>query len=386
MGFKLELGELWPGDPAYAPFGRAWLRGLAPLPVAIGAAMAVLWGAQDFLERMTTPGFRPPNVATALGWHAWDAVLVFVSLVPLLLLVSATFDVRASRIVAAAVAFCAVALGAAVSAAAYPLLSCSLHPVADPICATLGWLPHWYHLQLFARIALWGGLLAMVLHLVWRQQEAIHSRHAEQVRALRARQEEAEARLQSLQAQIEPHFLFNTLAHIQRFQATDPAQGQAMLRSLVEYMEAALPRMRDPLCTLGGELALVHAYMRVQQVRMGERLRFCDEVPAGVLDVLVPPVSVLTLAENAIKHGLGPKGGGGTLTVAAREDGGELLIDVIDDGMGLRAASGRGRGLANTRARLQTMFGPGASLAVAGAESGGVRASMRLPIRRQAGA
>jgi hypothetical protein len=383
MAFALAPQGLWPGDPAYAPFGRPWLRGLGALPLTIAAALSLLWGVQDFLQAFGGSGQARGSLPSALALHAWGSALMFAGLVPMLLLVSVALNMPARRHTMAALA-AAVVCGAAVSAAVLPYLGCNGHWLQDPACATLDWTPHWYHLQLFARVVLWGGLIAMVQYLAQREHAWVQARHAEQVRALRARQEEAEARLQSLQAQIEPHFLFNTLAHVQRFHATDPAQGQAMLRSLIEYMEAALPRMREPLGTLADELALVRAYVRVQQVRMGERLQFRDEVAPGVLDVLVPPVSVLTLAENAIKHGLGPKGGGGVLTVVAREEGDQVAIDVLDDGVGLRDAAGRGRGLANTRARLETLFGPGASLSVVGGDAAGVRASMRLPTRRGA--
>ena len=383
MGFTLALKNLWPTDPAYAPFGCPCLRGLGTLPLATGAALAVLWRVQDFLLRRAAPTDVTRGSAAQDALQAWDAVLVFVALMPMLLLAAAAVNMRRRGPGAAAAALAAVLIGASLFAGIYPPLSCNAHGLLDDSCVLEDWQPHWYHLQLFMRVSLWGGLLTMVLHLIKSEHESVQAGHTEQVRALRVRREEAEARLQSLQAQIEPHFLFNTLAHVQRLHATDLAAGQAMLRSLTDYMEAALPQMREPLGTLSVELALVRAYIHVQQVRMGERLQFREEVAPEVLDALVPPVSVLTLAENAIKHGLGPKGGGGTLTVAAREHGGELMIDVIDDGVGLRAAGGHGRGLSNTRARLETLFGPGAGLTVAGCGEGGVCASMRLPFRRR---
>lgn len=371
---------------AFALDNHRWLRGLGALPVAIAASIAALWGMQDLLQTFVAPQRTWTSLAPAVAWHAWNSVLAFAALTPLLLFVGFALDVPNRRHATGVALVAAVALGAATCAALYPLLGCTVHWMRDPDCAHLGWMPHWIHMQIFMRVAVWGGLLAMVLHLAEQEHASVQARHAEQVTALRARQEEAEATLQSLQAQIEPHFLFNTLAHVQRFHATDPEKGQVMLSSLIAYMEAALPRMRERLGTMADEIALVRAYVRVQQMRMGERLRFHDDVAPQVLKALVPPVSVLTLAENAIKHGLGPKGGGGTLTIMARELQGELIVEVSDDGVGLRATGGNGRGLANTRARLETLFGPDARLSVASGDQGGVRAVMRLPILARAGA
>jgi hypothetical protein len=350
----------------------------------IAASVCVVWSVEEFSQTFTTPGEGRDSLALVAAFHAWNAILAFVAFVPLLVFLRVGLGPETGRGAGPGTLAVTVALGAAAFAALFPFLLCHAHWQYDPACASLGWTPRWLHLRLFIRIALWGALLVMVLRLVQRDRAFAQARHAEQVLALRARQEEAAARLQSLQAQVEPHFLFNTLAHVQRLHATDPPRGRAMLHSLIGYMQAALPHMREPLATLADELGLVRSYIHVQQVRMGERLRFHEDVAPQLLAALVPPVSVLTLAENAIKHGLGPKAAGGTLAIAARAEGDWLVVNVSDDGLGLRGGGGHGSGLANTRARLETVFGPGASLAVSGGDDTGVRATIRVPMRLKA--
>jgi hypothetical protein len=187
------------------------------------------------------------------------------------------------------------------------------------------------------------------------------------------------ARLQSLQAQIEPHFLFNTLAHIVRLQQIDARRGRQMLCSLTDYMRSALPQMRGIEFTLERELALTRSYVEVQQIRMGDRLRIEIDVPAALLDARMPPMAVLTLAENAVKHGIGPKSQGGTLRIEASLQGEMLEVAVCDDGVGLHLGAGTGHGLSNTRSRLEAAYRSRASLEIANQPAGGVRAALLLP-------
>lgn len=191
----------------------------------------------------------------------------------------------------------------------------------------------------------------------------------------------AEARLTVLQAQIEPHFLFNTLAVVRRLCEQNPEEGRRMLDSLLRYVQAALPAMRRSASALSQELDLVRAYLNVLQHRMGERLRFRVDVDDGLADAAIPPLILPTLVENAIRHGLGPLPEGGTITVGALRHEGQVLIRVSDDGAGFRAASGSGVGLANTRARLAALFGSSASLELRSNEPRGVIAEVRLPLR-----
>jgi len=191
-----------------------------------------------------------------------------------------------------------------------------------------------------------------------------------------------EARLSALQAQIEPHFLFNTLANVKRLYETAPARGREMLASLINYLRAALPTMREPGSTLEREIELVRSFLTILQMRMGERLQFGIDAPPGLAAARVPPMVLPTLVENAIKHGLSPLPEGGRIDIRARADGeAQLVIEVADTGTGFSASGGSGVGLANTRSRLTALYGSDASLSLARGTPHGVIACVRLPLQ-----
>jgi len=177
-----------------------------------------------------------------------------------------------------------------------------------------------------------------------------------------AQRETAEARLQVMRAQIEPHFLFNTLASIRRLYETDAAAGRAMLQHLSRYLTASLPILRENRSTLGRELALTVAYLNVQKIRMGARLTVDVDVPSTLHAVEIPPMMLATLVENAVIHGLGPLPSGGRIRICARARSGEIVIEVEDTGRGLQDSWGAGVGLANIRARLASQYGTAAEL------------------------
>jgi len=189
-----------------------------------------------------------------------------------------------------------------------------------------------------------------------------------------------QARLSALQAQIEPHFLFNTLANVRRLYETTPERGREMLSCLIDYLRAALPSMRSSSSTLGRELDLARSFLTILQMRMGERLQFSISAQPGLLDSPMPPMVLPTLVENAIKHGLGPLPEGGRIDIRARRAGGDLEIEVRDTGAGFTAAKGSGVGLANTRSRLSGLYGARASLQLASGAPRGVVATLRLPL------
>jgi len=206
--------------------------------------------------------------------------------------------------------------------------------------------------------------------------------HRAQVDRVALQKQTLEAQLQLMRAQIEPHFLFNTLANAKRLCQTDVDRGLSMLDNLIIYLRAALPQMRDTAATtLGKEVDLVHAYVEVLAIRMGARLKFQFDVPAELCARQFPPMMLLTLVENAIKHGLNPSPDGGTIDVRARLDRGDLIVAVADTGVGFGAAAtgGAGIGLANTRARLAAIFGPRADLSLATNTPSGVIATIRVP-------
>jgi signal transduction histidine kinase len=207
---------------------------------------------------------------------------------------------------------------------------------------------------------------------------------ARQAREVLAAQQ-MEAELSALQAQIEPHFLFNTLANVKRLYDVAPGRGRDMLASLIAYLQTALPGMRRQHACLGDELDRVQHYLAILHMRMGDRLRFDISAPPGLRDAEMPPMVVATLVENAIKHGLSPLPEGGRLWVTAMETAGnKLLVDVRDDGQGFVGAGGSGVGLANTRARLLALYGQQAFLALEAVEPRGVLARVCLPLRRVA--
>jgi TM2 domain-containing membrane protein YozV/signal transduction histidine kinase len=198
----------------------------------------------------------------------------------------------------------------------------------------------------------------------------------------------AEARLTLMRAQVEPHFLFNTLAHVQALQEIDPPQASTMLEQLISYLRAAMPSMRDTKSTLGREIDVVRAYLELLKIRMGGRLKFFINVPVDMNGTSLPPTMIATLVENAIKHGLEPKKEGGSIAVQVRkleatsEHPERMEVLVADDGLGFGAADtqGTGIGLANTRERLKMLYGSQAELSVEPNAPTGVRAIIRVPL------
>jgi sensor histidine kinase YesM len=193
--------------------------------------------------------------------------------------------------------------------------------------------------------------------------------------------QQTEAQLSALTAQIEPHFLFNTLANVKRLYETHPERGRHMLVALIAYLRAALPGMRRHESTLADELELVRHYLAILQMRMGERLTFDIVADASLLPARLPTLVLPTLVENAIKHGLSPLPEGGRIEIRAQADGaGGVTVEVADNGQGFGTASGgTGVGLANTRARLAARFGDAAALELEAAQPRGVVARVRLP-------
>jgi sensor histidine kinase YesM len=187
------------------------------------------------------------------------------------------------------------------------------------------------------------------------------------------------ARLQVLRAQIAPHFLFNTLANVRRLSRIDRRAAASMLGDLIDYFAITLARRGDA-ATLGDEIDLVDAYLRIHRIRMGERLAYRVEVPAELRRADLPPMVVLTLVENAIKHGVNPLVEGGLVEITASRRGAALQVDVADTGCGMTSHEGHGTGLANVRARLAMLYGARAALSIAQRSPRGFVASLRVPL------
>ncbi len=189
------------------------------------------------------------------------------------------------------------------------------------------------------------------------------------------------ARLNLLQAQVEPHFLYNTLANAQVLARTDPPRAEQMLGHLIQYLRHSLPREHDTLSTLGEELERTRAYLEILRIRMGARLQLQVEVPDALKQVPLPSMMLQTLVENAIKHGLEPKPGGGTVWILARRADDQVAITVADDGCGFGngASAGTGIGLKNLRERLRLTYGDAASFSIVSNFPNGVAATVAVP-------
>ncbi len=193
----------------------------------------------------------------------------------------------------------------------------------------------------------------------------------------------SEAKMQMMQAQVEPHFLFNTLASVEHLIETDPPRASAMQRSLIQYLRAVLPQMRDNalITNLGREADMVKAYLNLLKMRMEERLNVEFQIPDGLRTAAFPPMMLQTMVENAIKHGLECKSAGGTLRIAAEVAHNKLRVTVTDDGVGFGAVSsdGAGLGLATIRERLRLLHGSQGQLLIAPNFPSGVVATIEVP-------
>ena len=192
-----------------------------------------------------------------------------------------------------------------------------------------------------------------------------------------------EARLKLLQAQVEPHFLFNTLANLQALIALDPKRAQVMLGHLDGYLRATLATTRNDRGTLADEFALLRGYLEILAIRMGPRLAHELDLPQDLARASVPPMLLQPLVENAIKHGLEPKVDGGTIRVSARAEGRTLVLVVEDTGLGFGsvATAGSGIGLSNVRERLAALYGTAGLLETGENPGGGARVTLRLPLQ-----
>jgi hypothetical protein len=197
----------------------------------------------------------------------------------------------------------------------------------------------------------------------------------------------AEARMATMQAQVEPHFLFNTLASIEHLIETDPPRAGRMQRALIDLLRATMPTLRDggtaTTRTLGQEQAVIEPYLAILKMRMDERLETEVDIPAGLHSAECPPMVLQMLVENAIKHGLEPKPEGGRLLVQAVIIDGDLHLVVRDSGVGLAEgwAQGNGTGLRNIRDRLALRYGAAAEMTVSPADGGGTQVDVKLPYR-----
>ena len=305
------------------------------------------------------------------GWLEYFAEQLFVGGCILALIVGVSYLPARSRAFRHALLLAAIVIGAL---AGELVLLLRLQPSLDASAGAI----------LGSRVARWLVVAGLAYAYFALRRQAAHAGarvHDSELQRVELDRQMTEARLQSLRAQIEPHFLFNTLANVQELYRTDPARGRRMLGSFVAYLRTALPHMRREETTLAHEIDLARTYLDVLQVRMGERLQVRFDVPAEYAGLAFPPLALSTLTENAIKHGLNPLPEGGAIEIRAQREGGRLKVGVADTGAGLRASGGSGTGIANLRARLAALYGGEGGLTLEANAPRGIRATITVPIR-----
>ena len=354
---------------------RRVVRALGWRRLAVVVLMTFLWSSRRLFSSDMMDFFSPAELVL-LGLELYAEMAV----VAATLMVSYTLLDEALRVDAplrlATLCAMLLTLSVAMTALLYAYYGHTFNDLPPP-------------LRLFADSLRWG-LPAVVLAVVADVHErAIRTQaaaHAEEQSRAQLGRAETEQQLALLQAQIEPHFLFNVLGSIRRLYRTQPQAGAHTVASLLRYLREALPQLRSQQANLGHELELVRAYLDLFQVRMGARLGFTIEADHGLHSVAFPPMLLVTLVENAIKHGIEPSGVGGHVTVRVRRYGETLEFAVLDDGIGFGGAAtdGTGVGLVNVRRQLKARYGSMARLMLESREPRGASATIIVPFRAEA--
>jgi sensor histidine kinase YesM len=228
-----------------------------------------------------------------------------------------------------------------------------------------------------------GLLISLIFYVKFKEARAVAALHRAEAERYLLSKQAIEAELKLMQAQVEPHFLFNTLASVQYLTETDPKEAGALLGHLIDYLRAALPQLRAHSTTLGREAELARAYLNILKKRIGARLTFAIDIPPGLQSHPFPPNLLISLVENAIKHGIEPAADGGRITVEARREGETVVVTVSDTGRGLADAPapvpGGGVGLSNIRERLAALYGSRGRFPLEPMSPRGARATLALP-------
>ena len=235
-------------------------------------------------------------------------------------------------------------------------------------------------LQAIVLVAAFGATVSYFFYSRARLKEDKELIQKERIIRLSSEKEALEGlRLRLLQAQIEPHFLFNTLSNVLSLIDGDPARGKAMLSDLIHYLRTSLSRTLPTATTLDQEMDMCRTYLNIQKVRMGERLRFEIDLPEGLRQLPFPPMLIQPLVENAVKHGLEPKVEGGTILVEAEEADDVVRVTVADTGDGFSAYEKTGVGIGNVRERLGLLYGDHGRLSLEENRPHGVKAIIEVP-------
>ena len=226
-------------------------------------------------------------------------------------------------------------------------------------------------------------LFASIISYIFVSRDQVRTAEAlvqeERIRRLDHEKRVVETNLKLLQAQIEPHFLFNTLSNVLSLMETDVEKGKAMMVDLIQYLRTSLSRSREDVSTLGQEMEMIRAYLDIFKVRMGERLNYHVDVPGSLESVYLPPMLIQPLVENAVKHGLEPKIEGGEIQVRAEVQGDKLRIWIADSGNGMHDHASYGVGLENVRSRLQSLYGTQGTLTLEEHKPTGLKATIEIP-------
>ena len=273
-----------------------------------------------------------------------------------------------------------IAVGVSIPITTVLIYILSTQPGAPPFWEEKSRMDGWMMLTFLSLlIAPWTALAAVV-----RQKEAF-ARNQELAFALERSELERQAldaRLHLLQAQVAPHFLFNTLANVQALVDAGSPRASAVLKTLVAYLRGAVPVLHEPAATIERELQLVRPYLELMQMRMPDRLQYALNVDPSALQVRCPPTTLLTLVENAVRHGIDPSEEGGRIDIDIARRDGRCVVRVIDTGAGLQSGGdGPGTGLTALRERLQMIFGDDAHLTMTPASPRGVAVEVDMPAR-----
>lgn len=382
-GVLSDLGG-WTLYQSFRTFTWPWLlrRGIVFWPLALLAGSAF---AAYHASGMGAWGDWPP-----LAWRACLATLVTVSIGPTL--ATAVRHLRPPLIVERILVIAAIGLGLWIGLIAlrragafhdHLMAGYSSRPMQISLFGRL--MSQFFRASIDASVFVWvfaGGGLATIYYLGERRRLAQYEARR-QVEALRVERDAADMRLAVLQAQVEPHFLFNTLASVRSLIASEPERAAQTIDALADYLRATLPRFREARveeATLDRQIDLCLGYLELMKVRMAGRLTVRVEVDEAARDLPFPSLILLTLVENAVTHGVEPKPGPGEIAILAQADSETLTVSVEDDGAGLEPGVTPGLGLANVRAQLHSLFGDRAALDVASRPEGGVRARIRVPL------
>jgi sensor histidine kinase YesM len=237
--------------------------------------------------------------------------------------------------------------------------------------------------ELFIQILFLGVMFGSIITYIFSSREQIAESQAqiqeEKIKRLISEKKAAETNLKLLQAQIEPHFLFNTLSNVLSLLDTNPQKGKSMLVDFIQYLRASLSKIREEKATLGQEMEMIQAYLSIFKVRMGDRLHYKIDLPKNLKAISFPPMLIQPLVENAIKHGLEPKVDGGEILIRGIEQDGILRLEVLDTGMGFKGERDSGMGLSNIRERLQSIYGKSGCLILEENQPHGLKVTIEVP-------